>query len=118
MIARSDPTNKEVPIMKLSIRTLAIALALVPAAAFAQTSGQPVTHAQIMNELTQLRNDGYVPSNIHYPADIQAAEARLNASNGASATSNTGIGGATGETVQSGSRMTSTANWRSMYSGH
>lgn len=118
MTARSDATNKEVPIMKLSIRTLAIALALAPAAAFAQTSGQPVSHAQLMDQLTQLRSDGYVPSNIHYPSDIQAAEARVNASRGVTAAPNTGVGGAAGETVQSGSRMTPNANWRSMYGGH
>ncbi|MGN6315722.1 DUF4148 domain-containing protein [Trinickia sp.] len=104
--------------MKFSIRTLAIALALAPAAAFAQTSAQPVTHAQLMDQLTQLRNDGYVPSNIHYPSDIQAAEARVNASRGGGAMSNAGMGGSAGETVQSGSRMTSNAHWRSMYGGH
>jgi hypothetical protein len=103
--------------MKLSIRTLAIALALAPAAAFAQTSAQPVTHAQLMDQLTQLRSDGYVPSNIHYPSDIQAAEARVNASGGG-AMSNAGMGGSAGETMQSGSRMTSNANWRSTYGRH
>ena len=104
--------------MKRSIRTLAIALALAPAAAFAQTSAQPVTHAQLMDQLTQLRNDGYVPSNIHYPSDIQAAEARVNASRGASVMSNAGMGGTAGETVQSGSRMTSNAIGRALYRHH
>lgn len=104
--------------MKLSIRTLAIALALAPAAAFAQTSAQPVTHAQLMDQLTQLRSAGYVPSNIHYPSDIQAAEARVNASPGEGAMPTTGIGGTADETVQSGSRATPNAIGRALYRHH
>ncbi|MGG1948310.1 DUF4148 domain-containing protein [Trinickia sp. NRRL B-1857] len=105
--------------MKFSFRTLAVAFALLPAAAFAQTSNEPLTHAQVMNQLTQLRADGYKPSKIHYPADIQAAEARMAEQSGTALSSTSGYGGATNGAMQSGSGMTSNGTqWRSMYSHH
>jgi hypothetical protein len=41
---------------------------------------KPVTHAQLMKELSELESVGYDPSasgDNYYPSDIQAAEARL-----------------------------------------
>jgi len=52
----------------------------IPALTFAQESSQPVTRAQVRAELVQLEQAGYNPSageDTHYPADIQAAGARV-----------------------------------------
>ena len=100
--------------MKCSIRIIALALALAPAAVFAQSSNQPLTRAQVQDQLTQLR-----PSKLHYPADIQAAEARVAAQGTAGATSTTGFGGTPSGTMQSGSSTIMRPHaWRSMYSHH
>ncbi|WP_116138176.1 DUF4148 domain-containing protein [Trinickia diaoshuihuensis] len=107
--------------MKSSFRTLAVAFTLIPAAAFAQTSNEPPTHEQVMNQLTQLRQDGYRPSTIHYPADIQSAQARRAAQdgNGAAGAPNSGFGGGADGTMQSGGGMTSNAMpSRSMFKHH
>jgi len=105
--------------MKSSIRMLALASALLPAAAFAQTSNEPLTHAQVMHQLAQLRADGYKPSKLHYPADIQAAEARVAAQRGTTATSTSGFGGTTDGATQSGPAMQPNGRrWRSMYGHH
>ncbi|KLU22956.1 hypothetical protein EOS_27900 [Caballeronia mineralivorans PML1(12)] len=60
---------------------LAVALA-APVASFAQDANAPVTHAQVVADLVQLENVGYRPAadDIHYPAGIQAAEARVHPS--------------------------------------
>ena len=74
--------------MKSLIQAVAIAAILaVPAAAFAQaadTSQQPVTRAEVKNQLIQLEQAGYNPADSNdpdYPADIQAAEQRIQAQN-------------------------------------
>ena len=57
----------------------------VPVASFAQ-SNQPVTRAQVRAELVQLEKAGYNPATANkydYPAEIQAAEARVAAQNAA-----------------------------------
>ncbi|MCX5539751.1 DUF4148 domain-containing protein [Paraburkholderia sp. CNPSo 3076] len=57
-----------------------------PAVSFAQ-SNSAVTPEQVRAELVQLEQAGYRPGdgdNTNYPADIQAAEARVAAQNGAS----------------------------------
>lgn len=65
--------------------TLAVALA-TPVVSFAQ-SAEPVTRAQVRADLVQLESAGYRPvsQDASYPSDIQAAEARVHAANGASA---------------------------------
>ena len=63
---------------------LAAALA-APAAVFAQ-SNAPLTRAQVRAELIRLEKAGYHPGdgdNTTYPADIQAAEAKVAAHNNA-----------------------------------
>ncbi|MCF7697327.1 MULTISPECIES: DUF4148 domain-containing protein [Mycetohabitans] len=52
----------------------------VPIASFAQANA-PLTRAQVQAELAQLEKAGYQPglASPYYPADIQAAEARLSA---------------------------------------
>jgi Domain of unknown function (DUF4148) len=53
------------------------ALIAAPLAAFAQ-SEQPLTRAQVRADLVQVEKAGYNPMDwIHYPENIQAAEARV-----------------------------------------
>jgi len=70
-----------------------------PVVSFAQ-SNTAVTPEQVRAELIQLEQAGYRPGdgdNTNYPADIQAAEARVAAQNGA-----TGYGGMVGGASASG----------------
>jgi hypothetical protein len=71
--------------MKSLIKAVAIAAVLAaPVAAFAQASQQPVTRADVRNELIQIEQAGYNPAtsnDVNYPADIQAAERRVQAQN-------------------------------------
>jgi hypothetical protein len=72
-------------IMKSLIKAVALAAVLAaPVVSFAQ-SNEPVTRAQVRAELVQLEKAGYNPSLANdddYPANIQAAEARVAAQNG------------------------------------
>lgn len=63
--------------MNAFIKTVAVAAALVaPVVTFAQSSG-PVTRAQVQAELARVVAAGYNPHDwMHYPDNIQAAEAR------------------------------------------
>lgn len=71
--------------MKSLISAVAFAAVLAtPVASFAQ-SNQPLTRAQVQQQLVDLAKVGYVPSrgnDPYYPADIQAAEARVAAQQG------------------------------------
>jgi hypothetical protein len=70
--------------MKTLISAVVVAAALAaPVASFAQ-SNQPVTRAQVRAELVQLEKAGYNPVGDHvdYPANLQAAQARVDAQNG------------------------------------
>jgi len=68
-------------IMKSIVFAVATAavLAAAPLTTFAQSSNTPVTRAQVRAELVQLEQAGYNPAGdqIDYPANIQAAEARV-----------------------------------------
>jgi hypothetical protein len=78
---------------------LAAIVFAVPVVSFAQ-SDSPVTRAEVRAELNQLQLAGYKPASgdePNYPANIQAAEARVSASGSA-----TGYGGATSGTSASG----------------
>lgn len=62
--------------------SFAVALGILasPALSFAQSSTAPVTRAQVRAELVRLEQAGYNISageDAHYPADIQAAEAKI-----------------------------------------
>jgi hypothetical protein len=59
------------------------ALIGVPAISLACQTNAPMTRAQVRAELVQLENAGYYPSasKLHYPDDIQAAQARVTAKN-------------------------------------
>ncbi|MEX3810725.1 DUF4148 domain-containing protein [Paraburkholderia sp. BR13439] len=72
--------------MKLVKSLIVAAIVAVPVVSFAQ-SNAPVTRAQVRAELVQLEKAGYNPAADYntYPQDIQAAEARVSALNGAAA---------------------------------
>jgi hypothetical protein len=108
--------------MKSLIQAIAVAAVLaVPAISFAQQSNAPVTRAEVRAQLVQLEKAGYNPAdsdNATYPADIQKAEARVAAENGA-ATSYGGV--ADGSSASSGRAAVSPAdssNAKSIYFGH
>ncbi|MFP3565987.1 DUF4148 domain-containing protein [Paraburkholderia sp. SIMBA_030] len=97
--------------MKSLIKAVAVALVLAaPVASFAQSNG-PVTRAQVRADLVQIEKAGYRPAagkDPHYPADIQAAEARVAAQNDNAQTS--GYGSATEGSSQSGGRTETTVS--------
>src|SRR5579864_4115528 len=90
--------------MKSLIQAVVIAAVLAaPVASFAQ-SNQPVTRAQVRAELVQLEKAGYQPgrSDPYYPADIQAAQARIAAQNGTAQPAGSSYGGVAAGSSQSG----------------
>jgi hypothetical protein len=91
--------------MKSLIQTVAVAAAIAaPIASFAQ-SEQPVTRAEVKAEVLQLEQNGYNPAvalDAQYPADIQAAEARVAAQH-ANGQDTSGYGSPMGGSSQSGS---------------
>ncbi len=95
--------------MKSVFVTFATAIALsAPVIAFAQQANAPVTRAQVRSELIQIEHAGYNPAKRDtstYPADIQAAEARIASKNVAGAASDSGMGTATSGASQSGKRI-------------
>ena len=85
--------------MKSIIKTAVLAaLIAAPLASFAQ-SNQPVTRAEVREQLAQLEKAGYNPNDwMHYPENIQRAEdivAQQNAGN-------TAYGGVSNGTSQAG----------------
>lgn len=104
--------------IKSFVPAVVIAAALAaPAFAFAQ-SNAPVTRAQVRAELVQLEKAGYNPgsSEVYYPQDVQAAEARVHAQNGDA----TGYGAPTASHSQAGARagIVPTSPVDSVYFGH
>jgi hypothetical protein len=89
--------------MKLSTRMVLIAaLVAAPVASFAQSS-QPVSRAQVHNELAQLEKAGYDPRDwVHYPENIQAAEAKVAAQNATAQAAVAAYGGAAAGASRSG----------------
>jgi cytochrome c556 len=100
--------------MKSLIQAVVVAAALAaPVAVFAQ-SNQPLTRAQVRAELVQLEKAGYNPArgeDPYYPADVQAAEAKVAAQNAAA----TGYGGVVTGTSDAGRPAVSKADWNAMY---
>lgn len=111
--------------MKSLIKAVAIAAVLaIPAVSFAQ-SNQPVTRAQVRAELVQLEKAGYNPavsSDPTYPEDIQAAEAKVAAQNGAAVAqapaADTGYGAAMNGSSQSGAAAKPLNPTQDVYFGH
>ena len=93
--------------MKSLIKAVAVAAVLaVPVVSFAQSS-QPVTRGEVRAQLVQLEKAGYNPSNssdTQYPANIQAAEAKVAAANGPD---NSGVGGVADGSSQAGGQRAS-----------
>jgi hypothetical protein len=93
--------------MKSLIQAVALAaLIAAPVASFAQ-SEQPITRAEVKAEVQQLEQAGYNPAaarDPQYPADIQAAEARVSAMKGQGDTS--GYGSPMGGSSQAGHHPT------------
>jgi hypothetical protein len=78
--------------MKLVQSLIIAAILAAPAVSFAQSdasSNAPITRAEVRAELVQLEQAGYNPATdqTQYPKNIEAAQARVNAENGVSATS-------------------------------
>jgi hypothetical protein len=103
--------------VKHLIQAVVVAAALAaPVAVFAQ-SNQPVTRAQVRAELIQLEKAGYNPArgeDPNYPADIQAAEARVAAQNGATS----GYGGVVSGSSDAGRPAVPKADWNATYHHH
>jgi hypothetical protein len=97
--------------MIVNIRNLAIGLTVVlPVLASAQEQGAPVTREQVQAELVALESVGYHPGrpSIHYPADIQAAEAKIHAGEAMGGDAQTAFGGVTSVNSESGKQGTAT----------
>ena len=95
------------PIKSLIEAAVIAALIAAPLAAFAQTNqaNEPVTRAQVRADLIQIEEAGYDPATanvIDYPANIQAAEAKVAAQN--QAAQNSGYGTPVNSSSQHGSR--------------
>lgn len=114
--------------MKSLIKAVAIAAVLAaPVASFAQSSQQPVTRAQVRSELIQVEQAGYNPatsSDPTYPADIQAAEQRVQAQNQAVAQTQepvadtSGYGGMRNGSSQAGGVSQPMSGPKSVYFGN
>ena len=104
----------------MNVKTLVSAVVLAstlaaPVVSFAQRSNGPVTRAQVRAELVQLEKAGYHVGDgdqTTYPAEIQAAEAKVAAQNGAAS----GYGGVVSGSSEAGRPAVSKADWNAMYS--
>jgi hypothetical protein len=103
------------------IPAVALASALAaPAVSFAQSNGA-VTRAQVRAGLVQLDKVGYhVGDGDHttYPADIQAAEARVAAQNEVTGSYGGIAGGVSASGAPIAARSEPTGNTKSIYFGH
>jgi hypothetical protein len=92
--------------MKSLIKAVALTVVLAaPMVSFAQ-SEQPLTRAEVKAQVKQLEDVGYNPAiatDAFYPADVQAAEARVAAKNATAQADTTGYGPAVTGTSQTGS---------------
>ena len=65
---------------KLALLTLTLCAVVSSTSTFAQSASAPLTRAQVRADLIRLEQAGYNPSatdDANYPADIQAAEAKV-----------------------------------------
>lgn len=65
--------------MKPFVATLLVSPLLVPLASFGQQGDEPLTRAQVREQIVQLEQAGYTPGSFdpHYPDNIQAAQAKV-----------------------------------------
>lgn len=105
--------------MKTLIYAALVAGALAtPVLSFAQEATAPMTRAEVQADLVRVEQAGYRPNtkDVYYPADIQAADARL-AAQDATTHSDTSVGGVSIGSSQAGTPT----NWvatPSIYSHH
>jgi Domain of unknown function (DUF4148) len=114
--------------MKSLIKAVAIAAVLAaPVASFAQSNQQPLTRAEVRQQLIQVEQAGYNPAmanDNNYPADIQAAEAKVQAQNPAVAQTQqpvadtSGYGAPMNGSSQSGGMIQPNAGPKSVYFGN
>jgi hypothetical protein len=109
--------------MKQKIYAALVAAVLsIPVVASAQQSNADLTRARVRAELVQLEKAGDNPTrhnDPHYPADIQAATARLQATNSVTQNATTsGYGGTTDRSSQAGTSTMARLVERPVYSGH
>ncbi|WNC93169.1 DUF4148 domain-containing protein [Paraburkholderia sp. FT54] len=95
---------------------LVTGLLALPTVSFAQDASVSVTRADVQADLIRLEQAGYRPSRLNYPADIQTAEARLNAQE-VTASNNTGVGGVSDGSSQV-SAPTTIVGAHSIYTHH
>jgi hypothetical protein len=92
---------------------IAAATVAAPVLCFAQ-SNAPLTRAEVRADLVRVERAGYNPSlgnDIHYPADIQAAEAKIAAQNDQHLTTQ-----AVGGVAQNGSSASGTTSHAALHS--
>ncbi|QSN63156.1 DUF4148 domain-containing protein [Caballeronia sp. M1242] len=92
---------------------LSVAAFVAPAFAFAQAQTGPVTRAQVKAELVQLERAGFSPAtgeNATYPADIQAAEAKVAARNAQEAYGGMHSGGGASGSMRRGGSSSAAAD--------
>ena len=105
--------------MKALIYAALIAGALAtPIASFAQDATAPLTRAEVRADLVRVEQAGYRPAanDLYYPADIQAAETRLQAQD-ATAPGNSGVGGVSDGATQAGAPRANEGS-HTIYFGH
>jgi hypothetical protein len=104
-------------IMKsLICAVFAAAVLAVPTLSFAQVSNAPVTRAEVKADLVRVEQAGYNPArnDLNYPADIQAAEARVHTSS----TADTSYGGVSNQTAFGSNASVAVLQSEKLYSHH
>lgn len=100
--------------------TLVVSALASPALTFAQATSGQLTRAQVRADLIRVEQAGYNPSSgddPNYPADIQAAEAKIAAQDSARLTHDAAGGVAQGGSSQSGVGGHAISP-RSLFAGH
>jgi hypothetical protein len=100
----------------LFFAALVAGLFALPTVSSAQDASASMTHAEVQTDLASLEQAGYRPNKLNYPADIQTAEARLNAQN-VTTTSDSGVGGVLNGASQA-SAPTTIMSAQSIYTHH
>jgi hypothetical protein len=101
LMSLPDTSQIKVQTMKLVQSLIIAAVVAIPAVSFAQ-SNEPLTRADVRAQLVQLEQAGYNPAGdqTQYPKNIEAAQARVDAEHGVTATS---YGSSTNGTAAAGS---------------
>jgi hypothetical protein len=103
--------------MKSFICTVfAAAVLAAPTLSFAQVTNAPVTRAEVKADLVQVEQAGYNPArnDLNYPADIQAAEARIHTSS----TADTSFGGVPNGTAFGSNAPVAMLQSQALYAHH